>query len=179
MSPWHVAALVCFALAGFCLYGMISNAEATIPFFVALSVASLFCGFMGYQDLARRLYGPPSQSTVIQDSFNTVHHHHHAAQAAQIEELRKELIKLQRRHIIAEIEHQPVIVNRWLDPIHEDINRPAEILVDDHRAPPPVKSLWASIIDGALDRGEAKALPAPKPQSVALVRAPGQAVTRK
>lgn len=171
MSPWHVAALVCFALAGFCLYGMIDNAEATIPFFVALSVATLFCGFMGYQDLARRMYGPPSQSTVISDSFNTtIINNHAAAQAAQIEELRAQLLKLQRRHVIAEIEHQPVIVNRWLPPIHEDVNRPTEILVDDHRAPPPAKSLWAAIIDGALDRGEVKALPAPKPQAVALVR---------
>ena len=165
MNAWHIAAIVCFGGSCLTLYGMQSAPEVAIPFFTALSVASLFCGYMGMS--------ANSGGTVIRDSYNTTHHHHHAAQvasqAAQIEEMRRQMDILKREHRLR-VQHQPIIEHEWLPPIHEDINRPQQIETDDGRPAPAAgfRGVLQSIARGAV--GGQKALPAPKGQAVALVR---------
>lgn len=165
MNAWHIAAIVCFGGSCLTLYGMQSAPEVAIPFFTALSVASLFCGYMGMS--------ANSGGTVIRDSYNTVHNHHYAAQvqaqAAEIERLRQEMIKLQKRLVIAEIEVQPVIQRHWREPVYEDIGKPEQITAEDP-VPPSVglRGVLQSIARGA--SGGQQALPATKGQAVALVR---------
>lgn len=160
MNPWHVMGFLCGAGAAICVGAMAQDVEVAVPFFVALFIASLFCILMGNSSLG---------GTTIRDSYNTTHHHHHAAQAAEIERLRQEMIKLQQRLVVAEIEVQPVIQRHWREPVYEDIGRPEQI---EAAAPVPpsvgLRGVLQSIARGAA--GGQHALPAPKGQAVALVR---------
>lgn len=173
MNAWHIAAIVCFGGSCLTLYGMQSSPEVAIPFFTALSVASLFCGYMGMSD--------KGNSTTIRDSYNTTHHHHYAArvqaQVAEIERLKREMDILKREHRIR-VQHQPIVEHEWLPPIHEDINRPGEIVADDARPIPAAgfRGVLQSIARGAA--GGQQALPKPQQQAVALVRQTGKAVSK-